>query len=123
MSKRHPLQAFFLAILLIFSCAAAETSSVTEEEAFRSRSATYNGIRSFCGKTYVYYAQNSPEWDKVGLGKGNTVGGAMCATTALSNVIVNSVPCVMTPSGFPYIIFPGNVGNENSLREVYMKLK
>ena len=92
MSKRHPLQAFFLAILLIFSCAAAETSSVTEEEAFRSRSATYNGIRSFCGKTYVYYAQNSPEWDKVGLGKGNTVGGAMCATTALSNVIVNSVP-------------------------------
>lgn len=37
--------------------------------------------------------------------------------------IVNSVPCVMTPSGFPYIIFPGNVGNENSLREVYMKLK
>jgi uncharacterized protein YgbK (DUF1537 family) len=37
--------------------------------------------------------------------------------------IVNSVPCVMTPSGFPYIIFPGNVGNENSLREVYMKLE
>ncbi len=37
--------------------------------------------------------------------------------------IINSVPCVMTPSGFPYIIFPGNVGNENSLREVYMKLK
>ena len=37
--------------------------------------------------------------------------------------IVNSVPCVMTPSGFPYIIFPGNVGNDNSLREVYMKLK
>ncbi len=34
-----------------------------------------------------------------------------------------NVPCVMTPSGFPYIIFPGNVGNENSLREVYMKLK
>ena len=37
--------------------------------------------------------------------------------------IVNSVPCVMTPAGFPYIIFPGNVGNDNSLREVYMKLK
>lgn len=37
--------------------------------------------------------------------------------------IVNSVPCVMTPQGFPYIIFPGNVGNEDSLREVYDKLK
>jgi len=36
--------------------------------------------------------------------------------------IVNSVPCVMTHS-FPYIIFPGNVGNEHSLKEVYQKLK
>ena len=36
--------------------------------------------------------------------------------------VVNSVPCVMT-GHFPYIIFPGNVGNETSLREVYLKLK
>ena len=36
--------------------------------------------------------------------------------------IVNSVPCVMGPQ-FPYIIFPGNVGNEASLKEVYLKLK
>lgn len=36
--------------------------------------------------------------------------------------IVTSVPCVMTAS-FPYIIFPGNVGNEGSLKEVYLKLK
>lgn len=36
--------------------------------------------------------------------------------------IVNSVPCVMT-THFPYIIFPGNVGDEQSLREVYLKLK
>ncbi len=35
--------------------------------------------------------------------------------------IVNSVPCVMT-SEFPYIIFPGNVGTEESLKEVYLKL-
>lgn len=35
--------------------------------------------------------------------------------------IVSSVPCVMTRD-FPYIIFPGNVGNEGSLREVYEKL-
>ena len=36
--------------------------------------------------------------------------------------IVSSVPCVMT-AAFPYIIFPGNVGNEGSLREVYLILK
>ena len=36
--------------------------------------------------------------------------------------IINSVPCVMAPQ-FPYIIFPGNVGNENSLAEVYLKLR
>ena len=36
--------------------------------------------------------------------------------------VINSVPCVMAPH-FPYIIFPGNVGNEDSLREVYLKLK
>lgn len=36
--------------------------------------------------------------------------------------IINSVPCVMA-NDFPYIIFPGNVGNEQSLREVYEKLR
>ncbi|MBP1540955.1 MAG: hypothetical protein ILA25_02160 [Prevotella sp.] len=36
--------------------------------------------------------------------------------------IINSVPCVMADD-FPYIIFPGNVGNEQSLREVYEKLR
>ena len=35
--------------------------------------------------------------------------------------IINSVPCVMAPK-FPYIIFPGNVGNEQSLSEVFNKL-
>ena len=35
--------------------------------------------------------------------------------------IINSVPCVMAEK-FPYIIFPGNVGNEQSLSEVYLKL-
>ena len=36
--------------------------------------------------------------------------------------VINSVPCVMGPQ-FPYIIFPGNVGNEQSLAEVYRKLR
>jgi uncharacterized protein YgbK (DUF1537 family) len=36
--------------------------------------------------------------------------------------IISSVPCVMTHD-FPYIIFPGNVGNEDSLRDVFVKLK
>ncbi|MBQ9230998.1 MAG: hypothetical protein IJ190_07420 [Prevotella sp.] len=36
--------------------------------------------------------------------------------------VVTNVPCVMAKD-FPYIIFPGNVGNEESLKEVYLKLK
>ena len=35
--------------------------------------------------------------------------------------VINSVPCVMTRD-FPYIIFPGNVGCDESLKEVYQKL-
>ncbi len=35
--------------------------------------------------------------------------------------IIRNVPCIMT-THFPYIIFPGNVGNEESLKEVYRKL-
>ena len=41
--------------------------------------------------------------------------------TVLGQVIAN-VPCLMTEQ-FPYIIFPGNVGDDNSLREVYEKLR
>lgn len=36
--------------------------------------------------------------------------------------VVTSVPCVMT-ADFPYVIFPGNVGGEKSLSEVYLKMK
>ena len=36
--------------------------------------------------------------------------------------VVTSVPCVMT-ANFPYVIFPGNVGDEKSLSEVYLKMK
>ena len=43
-------------------------------------------------------------------------------TARVLGQIISSVPCVMTRE-FPYIIFPGNVGNEQSLREVYEKLK
>ena len=38
---------------------------------------------------------------------------------------INSVPCIMASRDsrpLPYIIFPGNVGNEQSLKEIYEKL-
>ena len=50
-----------------------------------------------------------------------TKGLGMKSARVLGQVI-NSVPCVMARD-FPYIIFPGNVGNEDSLREVYEKLR
>lgn len=47
----------------------------------------------------------------------------LCITSArVLGQIINSVPCVMGAQ-FPYIIFPGNVGTEQSLKEVYLKLK
>lgn len=50
-----------------------------------------------------------------------TKGLALKSAVVLGQIVPN-VPCVMTDH-FPYIIFPGNVGGDDSLREVYEKLK
>ncbi|MBR5730093.1 MAG: hypothetical protein IKX61_07830 [Prevotella sp.] len=50
-----------------------------------------------------------------------TRGFALKSAVVLGQIVPN-VPCVMTDR-FPYIIFPGNVGGDGSLREVYEKLK
>ena len=50
-----------------------------------------------------------------------TKGLALKSAVVLGQIVPN-VPCVMT-NHFPYIIFPGNVGGDDSLREVYEKLK
>ena len=50
-----------------------------------------------------------------------TKGLALKSPEVLGQIVPN-VPCVMTDH-FPYIIFPGNVGGDDSLREVYEKLK
>ena len=50
-----------------------------------------------------------------------TKGLHVRSATVLGQVIVN-VPCLMTEQ-FPYIIFPGNVGGDDSLIEVYEKLR
>lgn len=50
-----------------------------------------------------------------------TKGLALKSAVVLGQIVPN-VPCVMT-ARFPYIIFPGNVGSDDSLREVYEKLK
>ena len=49
-----------------------------------------------------------------------TKGLSVRIATVMGQVVPN-VPCVMTEH-FPYIIFPGNVGNDDSLREVFVKL-
>lgn len=50
-----------------------------------------------------------------------TKGLHVRTATVLGQVIAN-VPCLMTEQ-FPYIIFPGNVGDDDSLKEVYEKLR
>lgn len=49
-----------------------------------------------------------------------TKGLALKSAVVLGQIVPN-VPCVMT-ARFPYIIFPGNVGGDDTLREVYDKL-
>ena len=49
-----------------------------------------------------------------------TKGLALKSAVVLGQIVPN-VPCVMTDH-LPYIIFPGNVGGDDSLREVYEKL-
>ncbi len=46
-----------------------------------------------------------------------TKGLGVRIATVMGQIVPN-VPCIMTDS-FPYIIFPGNVGNDNSLTDVY----
>lgn len=50
-----------------------------------------------------------------------TKGLALKSAEVLGQIVPN-VPCVMT-ARFPYVIFPGNVGGDDSLREVYEKLE
>lgn len=50
--------------------------------------------------------------------------GLEVSTARVMGQAVNSVPCIMAQrdgKNLPYIIFPGNVGNTDSLREVYEK--
>ncbi len=46
-----------------------------------------------------------------------TKGLGVRIATVMGQIVPN-VPCIMTDS-FPYIIFPGNVGNDDSLTDVY----
>ena len=52
--------------------------------------------------------------------KGGITSNDILTKVVLGQIVPN-VPCVMTDN-FPYIIFPGNVGCDDSLREVYEKL-
>jgi len=47
--------------------------------------------------------------------------GLQVKTARVMGQVINSVPCILT-SAFPYIIFPGNVGSEDSLLEIFNKL-
>ena len=50
--------------------------------------------------------------------------GLEVSTARVMGQAVNSVPCIMAQrngKNLPYIIFPGNVGGTDSLREVYEK--
>ncbi|MBQ0085743.1 MAG: hypothetical protein KBS65_05835 [Prevotella sp.] len=48
--------------------------------------------------------------------------GLKVKTARVLGQILSGVPCIMTDR-FPYIIFPGNVGDKDALKEVFIKLR
>lgn len=48
--------------------------------------------------------------------------GLSVKTARVMGQIINSVPCILA-ARFPYVIFPGNVGADDSLHEIFCKLK
>ena len=49
-------------------------------------------------------------------------GGLQVKSARVLGQVIPGVPCIKA-GRLPYIIFPGNVGNDGSLKEVYQKLK
>lgn len=84
-----------LILLLLAAAATAESDSanLSEERKLKSRSESYNRVVEIDGKTYVYYAQNSPEYGDIWIGDGYkyTVAQSTCACHALANCMVNSL--------------------------------
>lgn len=115
-----------LLALLLAEYAVAENAEDTEPMAeqnlpeewiLKNRSDSWNRVVTIEGKNFVFYAQNSPEYSKIWVGDGfqTNVGEGACASHALANTIVNSVPYENLPKIQDLALYPITIDTHNIL--------
>lgn len=71
--------------------AAGETGATMEQQ-FKAIRETLCRVVTIEDKSFMFYVQNSPEWNYLYTLDGLVVGPSTCAPTSLANLIVNCVP-------------------------------
>lgn len=93
--KRIILVLISITIIICTVTSYAETDPAEiQEEIIKTQSGeSYTSIVEIGGKTYLIYAQNSPDWGNITAGKkaDTKIKDALCAVFSLSNIIVNCV--------------------------------
>lgn len=120
MKRNLKLFAFILGVALLLSaCAYAseETEELSEEWKLKTRSESYNRVVTIGDKSFVYYAQNSPEYEKIWVGDGflATVGDSCCACFSLANAVVNSSDYDALPLIRENALYPIKIDTHNIL--------
>ena len=98
MKALRGMLAMSIIIMLAAVSAIAETqkpTALTEEQKLKSCQETLNGIVSTeNGTEFFCYAQNTPEWKDIHVGKEDNryIKGSACALFSLANIIINTVP-------------------------------
>ena len=109
-----------LFILLLASCAFAETpegEALSEEWILKGRTGSPNRVVTIEGRNFVFYAQNSPEYEKIWVGDGykTNIGQGTCACHALANTLVNSVLYEDLPKIRELALYPITIDTRNVL--------
>lgn len=102
-------------VLFIAINSIAEEAVSTEEIKLKSRTESFNRVVTIGDRNFVFYAQNSPEWDEIWVGKGRlaTVGGNTCAAHSLANVLVNCAPYEKLPMVQELAPYPIKIDTNN----------
>ena len=77
----------------VVSVAETDPAEIQEEIIKTQSGESYTSVVEINGKTFLVYAQNSPDWGNISAGKkaDTKIKDALCAVFSLSNIIVNSI--------------------------------
>ena len=92
------LTSVLLSILILFTMLSACAGEGTQEQKLKSRE-SWNGVVEVLGRTYIYYAQNSPEWEDLRADEFNhrRIGGGGCVAVSFATALVNVLPFSSLP--------------------------